>query len=220
MDKISTIPVVPVSPTSIDDDGSKLIKSMRNTGTDTAVTVNKLISLAKKIDARLVTVEEETISLNDLTDVTIETPGNGHNLTYNSTTNQWENKEPPEPFGRSSFPIGWINLFYGTKTSIPDGWQICDGSNGTPDLRDRVAVGAGSTYAVGDVGGANTHTLTINEIPSHRHSSVSDAGVDSGGGGGGWPNISKTGYTGYSGGGLPHNNMQSFCALYYIMKVS
>lgn len=95
MDKISTIPVVPVSPTSIDDDGSKLIKSMRNTGTDTAVTVNKLISLAKKIDARLVTVEEETISLNNLTDVTLANPQNLQMMRYSSEEQQWKNADVP-----------------------------------------------------------------------------------------------------------------------------
>lgn len=94
MEKISTIPVVPVSPTSIDDDGSKLIKSMRNTGTDTAVTVNKLISLAKKIDARLVAVEEETISLDNLTDVTLSNPQNLQVMQYDSSDQQWKNSTP------------------------------------------------------------------------------------------------------------------------------
>lgn len=94
MEKISTIPVVPVSPTSIDDDGSKLIKSMRNTGTDTAVTVNKLISLAKKIDARLVTVEKETISLDNLTDVTLSNPQNLQVMQYDSSDQQWKNATP------------------------------------------------------------------------------------------------------------------------------
>lgn len=95
MDKISTIPVVAVSPTSIDDDGSKLIKTMRNSGTDAAVAINKLISVAKKIDARLVTVEEETISINDLTDVTLNNPVNLQMLQYDDSAAQWKNAAIP-----------------------------------------------------------------------------------------------------------------------------
>ena len=95
MDKISTIPVVAISPTSIDDDGSKLIKTMRNSGTDAAVAINKLISVAKKIDARLVTVEEETISINDLTDVTLNSPANLQMLQYDDGAAQWKNAAVP-----------------------------------------------------------------------------------------------------------------------------
>ncbi len=46
---------------------------------------------------------------------------------------------------------------------------MCDGNNGTPDLRNRFITGAGSGYAVGATGGEATHTLTINEMPSHTH---------------------------------------------------
>lgn len=48
-------------------------------------------------------------------------------------------------------PVGGIILWSGT--TIPTNWQICDGTNGTPDLRDKFIVGAGTTYSVGDTGG-------------------------------------------------------------------
>lgn len=67
-------------------------------------------------------------------------------------------------------PVGTIKLYTGLVGSIPTGWQQCDGTNGTPDLRDRFVVGAGTTYAVGDTGGANTVTLGISEMPVHSHS--------------------------------------------------
>jgi len=63
-------------------------------------------------------------------------------------------------------PIGGILIWSGATGAIPTGWQICDGTNGTPDLRDRFLVGAGDTYAVTDTGGAtsidieHSHTLT------------------------------------------------------------
>jgi hypothetical protein len=55
-------------------------------------------------------------------------------------------------------PTGIIALWSGNAGSIPAGWALCDGNNGTPDLRDRFIVGAGATYAVGTIGGATNHT--------------------------------------------------------------
>ena len=56
-----------------------------------------------------------------------------------------------------------------TGSTAPSGWAICNGSNGTPDLRDRFIVGAGSAYSVNNTGGANSVTLTESQIPSHNH---------------------------------------------------
>lgn len=62
-------------------------------------------------------------------------------------------------------PQGIIVMWSGSVASIPTGWHLCDGTNGTPNLQDRFVVGAGSTYAVGATGGsadavavAHTHT--------------------------------------------------------------
>jgi hypothetical protein len=53
----------------------------------------------------------------------------------------------------TTIPTGMISLWYGAIGSIPTGWYLCDGANGTPDLRDRFIVGAGSTYSVSATGG-------------------------------------------------------------------
>jgi len=50
-------------------------------------------------------------------------------------------------------PAGGIIMWSGSIGAIPTGYYLCNGSNGTPDLRDRFVVGAGSTYAVGNTGG-------------------------------------------------------------------
>jgi len=67
-------------------------------------------------------------------------------------------------------PSGGIIMWSGLISAIPTGWALCDGTNTTPDLRDRFIVGAGSTYSRNDTGGANSVTLTENQIPSHNHS--------------------------------------------------
>ena len=66
-------------------------------------------------------------------------------------------------------PKGGIIIWSGSVNDIPAGWVLCDGSNGTPDLRDRFVLGAGNNYAVGAKAGEETHTLTIDEMPSHSH---------------------------------------------------
>lgn len=89
----------------------------------------------------------------------------------------------------AAFVVGQVIMWFGAAPSIPDGWQLCDGSNGTPDLRDKFVVGAGSTYTLGATGGddetgsagAHTHTttsgahaLTEAEMPAHTHRVAGD----------------------------------------------
>ena len=59
-------------------------------------------------------------------------------------------------------PSGGIILWSGAANAIPSGFVLCNGSNSTPDLRDRFVVGAGNTYSVNDTGGANTASDTAN----------------------------------------------------------
>lgn len=54
-------------------------------------------------------------------------------------------------------PIGGIINWSGAVVDIPDNWQLCDGTNGTPDLRERFVIGAGGSIAVDATGGATTH---------------------------------------------------------------
>lgn len=84
-------------------------------------------------------------------------------------------------FDQIVMPSGGIILWSGAVANIPTGWALCDGSDGTPDLRDRFIVGAGSTYAVADTGGASSVTLDTAKIPAHTHVFTGDA-TGSGGG--------------------------------------
>lgn len=65
-------------------------------------------------------------------------------------------------------PKGGIIMWSGT--TVPEGWALCNGSNGTPDLSNRFIVGVGSGYAIGDVGGNSTLNLSHSHIVnSHTH---------------------------------------------------
>jgi hypothetical protein len=73
-------------------------------------------------------------------------------------------------------PAGGIIMWSGTVAAIPSGWFLCDGANGTPNLRDRFVIGAGSSYAVGASGGSkdaivvsHSHTGSTATAGSHTH---------------------------------------------------
>jgi hypothetical protein len=63
--------------------------------------------------------------------------------------------------GIEAFVSGMILLWSGAQNAIPSGFVLCNGSNSTPDLRDRFVVGAGNSYSVGATGGSNTATDNI-----------------------------------------------------------
>ena len=122
---------------------------------------------------------------------------------------------------------GMITLWSGSVASIPSGWALCDGSNGTPDLRGRFVLGGGgSTYAIGSTGGEATHKLTVAELPSHNHYSSTKAGrmFTLGTSAGQYIVTSSQTQTsnvtgGNAGGGTAHNNMPPYYVLAYIMKL-
>lgn len=138
----------------------------------------------------------------------------------------------------SAIPAGFIGMWSGS--AIPAGWALCDGRNGTPDLRDKFVVGAGGNYTVGATGGetsasisGNTGetTLTVDQMPRHRHIS----GTKGYGSGEQFYEIINNGpfpvkgpiFTGFEGGNQSHSHSLSasvstlppYYSLAYIMKV-
>jgi microcystin-dependent protein len=82
-----------------------------------------------------------------------------------------------QPATGATIPAGLISMWSGSIGSIPSGWYLCDGSNGTPNLTDRFIIGAGSTYAVNGTGGVSSVTLTTSNMPAHTHAAtVTDSG--------------------------------------------
>jgi hypothetical protein len=132
----------------------------------------------------------------------------------------------------ATIPTGLISIWSGATGSIPTGWVLCNGSNGTPDLRNLFVIGAGSTYAVGATGGTAdaivvAHTHTIND-PGHSHNTAStgsgtlanaaasgNTGTSSSTTSSAQTGITATNSSGTSGTGA---NLPPYYALAYIMK--
>lgn len=80
--------------------------------------------------------------------------------------------------GGGIIPSGGIIMWSGAINAIPNGWALCNGSNGTPDLRDRFVVGAGSSYSVGGTGGSKDAIVVAHSHTATSTSSVTDPGHD------------------------------------------
>lgn len=80
---------------------------------------------------------------------------------------------------KAYLPVGNIQMYSGAVANIASAWGadwvLCDGTNGTPDLRGKFVVGAGGTYAPGASGGSTSVTLSTANLPVHSHG-VNDGG--------------------------------------------
>ena len=75
-----------------------------------------------------------------------------------------------------STPAGIILNWSGAIVDIPAGWALCDGNNGTPDLRDTFIIPAGSTYVPGDSGGNAQHSHSYSD-GGHSHNAIGPTGI-------------------------------------------
>jgi microcystin-dependent protein len=145
-------------------------------------------------------------------------------------------------------PAGAIMMWFGEAASVPAGWVICDGENGTPNMKGRFPLGvygapiSGQKYNLGQTGGEAFHTLATYEMPRHTHEILDlghthDVLADDGRisssifAGKKVPTLnSQSVYSGYvssattgisvhyEGMSIAHNNMPPYLALYFIMK--
>ena len=130
--------------------------------------------------------------------------------------------------GIEAFVTGMIILWSGAADAIPSGFVLCDGNNNTPNLSGRFVVGydaSNGDYDVNDTGGAENVTLSIAQIPNHKHTTSFDghkffpgdgSTSVSYGGAGGYP--ATTFSMDNTGGGGAHENRPPYYALCYIMK--
>ena len=131
----------------------------------------------------------------------------------------------------AAIPSGGIIIWSGASNAIPSGWYLCNGSNGTPDLRNRFVVGAGSTYAVGATGGSAdaivvSHTHSVSD-PGHNHTvgiqtKTLDQNAGSASLAGAGTTTTSTASTGISisstGSSATNANLPPYYALCYIQK--
>jgi hypothetical protein len=73
-----------------------------------------------------------------------------------------------------AIPTGIIIFWSGTIATIPAGWALCNGGNGTPDLRSKFVKGAAAGNNPGGTGGAATHTHDDHAARSHSGASIPD----------------------------------------------
>ena len=129
----------------------------------------------------------------------------------------------PPPIIPPTFATGMIMMWNGT--TAPTGWAICDGLNGTPDLREKFIYGSSLLVPIGSTGGATSVTLGLNNLPDHTHGLngqinatnavvSSNSGVSTCGPGG-----TSTGVNGLPPSVAPFNIVPPFYALAYIIKL-
>jgi len=164
-------------------------------------------------------------------------------LIVNSTANQIQEIGTSDSLtGNGIIPVGGIIMWSGTIANIPTGWALCNGSNSTPDLRNKFIVGAHSgagigtvatagpgistdtatnpNYTPGNFGGETSHQLTIAELASHTHTYQRPNNTEKTGTGGSTAsNFTQGDYTTTStGGDNYHENRPPYYALAFIMR--
>lgn len=135
----------------------------------------------------------------------------------------------PSPQYLLKAPVGVIVWWSGSADNIPAGWNLCDGTNGTIDLRDKFILAAGTAHNIGETGGEETHTLTVKEMAQHAHTypvryasgatintttNKTNFAVNGTGGTNGSNNVAS------SGSNEPHNNMPPYYTLCAIQKLT
>ena len=83
-----------------------------------------------------------------------------------------------EELGMLLFPHGCILPYFKTDPEIPRGWVVCNGENGTPDLRKKILVGADALADVGASYGANvTRDLNASKMNEGDDKCLKSVGV-------------------------------------------
>jgi len=191
--------------------GTKLSGSCTINGGTITDTLNATTSISSPTINATTSISSPTINAT----TSISSP------TINATTTL--NAGSVQQGGNVLVPTGVITMWNGSSNSVPAGWGLCNGGNGTPNLSGRFIVGVGSngtnSYNFGDIGGTDSVKLTIAEMPSHSHSySATVRGNEDGSNRWTLAN-SGTSDTNSAGGDQPHENRPTYFALCYIMKL-
>ena len=138
--------------------------------------------------------------------------------------------------GYGTIPVGGIIMWSGSASAVPDGWKLCDGEDGTPNLKGRFIVGydpSDSDYnTVGKTGGERAVTLSKDQMPSHthevwgrssgytaRHNDDAEVITYANKGWGSSSNYQKINDSGSAGNGHAHENRPPYYVMCFIMRV-
>ena len=228
--------------------------------------VGNQITATGSSNVATVTVSDVVVDQTDYTGSNPISVTSGNQVGIASTSNAYGRRyvQDTEPTGASPgdiwydtagsasldvivIPVGGIIMW--TGTSLPSSnWALCDGTNGTPDLRNRFIVASNdmnktgtttqsgpllnrttgglgllgnSTYEPGDIGGENGHQLLEDELAEHNHSYDKFSGqVTAGGGGSGQAGNTNSNTTGDAGENKYHENRPPYYALAFIMRIN
>lgn len=140
-------------------------------GYDTRITNNSTNIASNKTEIDALKGRVSTAETN-ITNLTSKVNNNTTAIT-NNTTNIQANADDIQELREliavskgDQLPLGTIIMFNGAVSKIPKGWSICDGTNGTPNLIDRFVKASNSA---GVIGGADSFTLTVGNLPPHSH---------------------------------------------------
>ena len=207
-EKLDTIPVF-----DINDNGN-----VDNDGSDVLTYGHIIDNLESDADDKVLSAKQGKVLKNSLKNELEESINN-----LDTKITEFQNT-----FLNLVYPIGAVYLSLSSTnpgTLFGGTWE---------QLKDRFLLGAGSSYSVGSTGGEATHTLTVNEMPNHRHIGIGIDGVyvfgwDKGTfTGTNWmtqlnqndKNIGDRVQTGYTGGSQAHNNMPPYLTVYMWKRVS
>ena len=207
-EKLDTIPIF-----DINDNGN-----VNNDGSDVLTYGHIIDNLESDADDKVLSAKQGKVLKNSLKNELEESINN-----LDTKITEFQNT-----FLNLVYPIGAIYLSLNNTnpgTLFGGTWE---------QLKDRFLLGAGDSYSVGSTGGAATHTLTVNEMPNHRHIGIGIDGVyvfgwDKGNfTGTNWmtqlnqndKNIADRVQTGYTGGSQAHNNMPPYLTVYMWKRVS
>ena len=154
------------------------VRQLTLTVTDQAVVQNLVVEGQVEGDLR---VEARILAARATINGKLQAGESGGTSVVKGSLSVQESVDAAVVTGIGTMVAGMIVMWSGHSNQIPPGWALCNGSNGTPDLRGRFIVGKGSgtyssspsgdsySYSHGATGGQQRVKLTTSELPSHNH---------------------------------------------------
>ena len=133
--------------------------------------------LGEKIDNLTQDVHELKLLLTNSLKKANPQSNNNNNFNFSDSESIYSHFFGSDTMFESPRSTGFICAWYGKIDAIPKGWILCDGKNGTPNLVDRFILGS-NELTIGTFGGSKKHNhivttkdhkLTIEQMPSHKH---------------------------------------------------